>query len=199
MSANRENLATLPSNIVQAEGIRVSGVSGAVTIVAAGGELFGSRNILYAAAVARVRLRWVTSTAFAAAQALAFRVHKVTGFTAIQSSGGTAIQAHYKRGSMVRGLATGGRVPLTDVSSYIAATGAITGGTFTAVDADEPDTFAVGAGSTLPGVYEDDDNPDGLCFALEANEGIVVVNHITMGASGVGNLFVSLDLYRQGA
>src|SRR3989304_9855982 len=102
MSVNRENLACLPSNLVQAEGIRVSGVSGLVTGVAAAGELFGCRNILYAAAVARIRLRWATTTAFGAAHALAFRAHKVTGFTAIHTTGGTAVQAHHKRGRSAR-------------------------------------------------------------------------------------------------
>lgn len=192
-----ENLVIHPANMVAARGIRVGAVSGSLTTVAAGGDVFGITNLsVHPYAVSLVSLRFVTTTAFASAQGLAFRVNKVYGFTAIHNSGGTAVQAHYKRQSQVRGSAVGDRVPLTELSAYIANTGAISGATYTAEDTDEPDWFAVGAGSTLPAVYEDYSPADGLCTVLEQNEGIVVNNHILMGSSGVGNLFVGLDLYR---
>jgi hypothetical protein len=173
-------------------------VSGATTVVAAAGDVFGLRNVSSrAVAISGIRLRWVTSTAFGAAQSLAFRVNKVYGFNAIHTTGGTAVQAHYKRQANIRGSSVGDRVPLTDLSAYICNTGAITGATYTAEDTDEPEMLAVGAGSVLPGVYEDWFPADGLPLVLEQNQGIVVNNHITMGATGVGNLFVGVELFRE--
>lgn len=192
-----ENLVIHPANLVQAMGVRWPAVSGLLTGVAAGGDVAGLVNLsAHPYAVSLVNIRFVATTAFASAQALAFRVNKVTGFTAVHTTGGTAVQAHYKRQSQVRGSAVGDRVPLTELSGYIGATGAITGAVYTPEDTDEPDVFAVGAGSTLPGVYEDYAPRDGLCYVLEQNEGLVVNNQILMGASGVGNLFVGFDLYR---
>lgn len=191
-----ENLVIHPANLVQAQGIRFSGVTGLLTTVAADGDLFGMRNILKACAVARVRMRWVTRTAFGAAQSVAFRANKVTGFTVLHDTGGVAVRGHYKRGSQVPGLAVGGKVPNADIAAYIADTGAITGATYTAPTATEPDAFAVGDGGLLPSAQEDDGSPDGLCFCLEPDEGIVVKNQILMGAAGVGNLYVSVDLFR---
>lgn len=186
------------SNLRLGTGYILGAVSGLVTGVAAAGDLFALRNVnSKAVAISAIRIRWVTTTAFAAAQAMAFRLNKVYGFTAIHDTGGTAIQAHYKRQSQISGSTAGDRVPLSDLSAYIAATGAITGATYTAEDADEPDLFAVGAGSTLPGVYEDWAPADGLPLVLEQNQGIVVNNHIAMGAAGVGNLFVGIELFRE--
>ena len=91
-----EALATIERNLVQAEGYLVGCRSNLLTGVAAAADVFGMRNILAtrdALAVAWIRLRWVTTTAFGAAQSLAFRVNKVYGFTAIHDTGGTAIQA----------------------------------------------------------------------------------------------------------
>jgi hypothetical protein len=186
------------------EYITVGAVSGDLTTVAAGGDVFGHVNLNDAAElVLGIRIRVVTKTAFASAQGLAFRVNKVTGFTGIHNSGGTAVQAHYNFGEGLTvtragaAVATGDRVPLTELSSYISNTGAISGATYTAEDTDEPEVFAVGAGSTLPGVYEDCSPPGGL-WVLPKNTGIVVNNHILMGASGVVNLFIGLDIVRRG-
>lgn len=177
-------------------------LSGAVTIVAAAGDLAGIVNLdTQPLGIRAIRTRWVTATAFGAAQSIAFRINKVYGFTAIHSSGGTAVQAHYNYQGGVKvtrggvAVAVGDRVPLTEISSYIASTGAITGATYTGEDTDEPEVFCVGAGSTLPGVY-DDYTPLGLI--LEKNTGLILNNHITMGASGVGNLFLGVDAYRLG-
>jgi hypothetical protein len=191
-------------NSSSAEYAVVPGVSGALTGVAAGGDVFGCVNLNdEPILVLGMRIRFVTTVAFASAQGLAFRVNKVTGFTAIHSAGGTAVQAHYLYGEGLTvnkagtALVTGDRIPLTEISSYISATGAISGATYTAEDTDEPEVFAVGAGSTLPGVYEDY-SPPGGAWVLPKNTGIVVNNHILMGTSGVGNLFVGLDIVRRG-
>jgi hypothetical protein len=191
-------------NSSASEYITAPGLSGLLTGVAAGGDVCGWVNLNDAPLlVLGIRIRWVTTTAFASAQSLAFRANKVTGFTAIHTTGGTAVQAHYNYAEGLKvhrsgtAVATGDRIPLTEISGYISATGSITGSTYTAEDTDEPEVFAVGAGSTLPGVYEDCYPPGGL-WVLPKNTGVVVNNHILMGASGVGNLFIGLDIVRRG-
>ncbi len=200
----RRNFLNDSINLRDAEGFVCGAVSGLVTAVAAGGDVFGFVNLIdRPALITGIRLRWVTTTAFASAQALAFRVNKVYGFTAIHTTGGTAVQAHYLFQGGVASKADGSapavgdRIPLTELSAYISATGAITGSTYTGEDTDEPEQFAVGAGSVLPGVYDDYLPGQGILpMVLTKNTGIVVNNHILMGASGVGNLFVAVDGYR---
>lgn len=199
-NALAENLAMNEgSNLRLATGYIVGAVSGLVTGVAADGALFALRNVnTKSVAISCVRLAWATTTAFAAAQALAFRVHKVYSFTANYDTGGTVVQAHYLRQSQIRGSSVGDRVATTDLHCYIAATGAITGTSpHTAEDDDEPDFMAVGAGATLPGVFGEWVPANGLPLVLEQNQGIVVKNHIAMGASGVGNLWVGVEPFRE--
>lgn len=194
-----ENLAAIERNLAQAEGYIVGARSGLMTAIAADADVFGMRNILStkdALAVAWIRLRWETAAAFTTAQSLAFRVHKAYGFTAIHSAGGTAVQAHFRRQSQRKGTAVGDRVPLTEISSYISGTAAITGATYTAVDADEPEAYAVGAGSTTPGVYDDWTPEDGIPLVLEPDEGLVIKVDILMGAVGAGRLWVGVGCYR---
>jgi len=195
----RQNLTLRDSNAEGAEGIVWGAVSGLVTAIAAGADVAGFVNLdARPFCVTGIRIRFATTTAFTSAQALAFRVNKVTGFTAIHTTGGTAVQAHHCFAEGIGGTATGDRVALTSLSGYIAATGAISGATYTAEDTDEPDVFAVGAGSTLPGVYEDWSPPARGMLVLPQFTGLVVNNHLLMGASGFGNLFVGIDGYRQG-
>lgn len=194
----QRNLMLRDSNSADAEGIVWPAVSGLVTAVAAGADLGGFVNLDDRPfVVAGIRIRWVTTTAFASAQALAFRVNKVYGFTAIHSSGGTAVQAHHQYQAGIGGSSVGDRIALTSLSGYIAATGAISGASYTAEDTDEPEVFAVGAGSTLPGVYEDW-YPPIPPMVLVKNTGLVLNNQILMGSSGVGNLYWAVDGYRQG-
>lgn len=197
-----DNLAAIERNLAQAEGYTVGCRSGLMTGIAAAADVFMLRNVIStkdALAIGWIRMRWFTTTAFAAAQSMAFRVNKIYGVTAIATTGGTAIQAHYRRQSQRRGTATGDRVPLTEISSYISDATAISGGTYTAEDTDELEAYGVGAGSTLPGVY-DDITPaaeDRLpLFVLEPDEGIVINNEIAMGTSGVGRLAVIIGCYR---
>jgi hypothetical protein len=188
-----------PDNLKSAEGLIVGAVSGLVTGVAAGGDVFGLRNIsARPLCVTAIRLRWVSTTAFGAAQCLAFRMNKVYGFSAIHTTGGTAVQAHYRYQTGIAGSAVGDRVALTEISSYIAATGAITGSTYTAEDTDEPEDLMVGAGNVLPSVTQKWVPEDGLPLVLGPDTGLVINNHIAMGASGVGNLFIGIDGFRQG-
>lgn len=194
MASTGTNLVTVATNILHGTGVICGAVSGLVTGVAADGDLFALRKVSAKPfAVTQVRIRWVTTTAFGSAQGLAFRVNKVYGFTAVHDTNATAIQAHYKYQEDVTGTSTGDRIALTDISAVVATTAAMTGSTYTAEDADEPDFFAVGAGSTLPGVYDDWTPSDKFPLVLTQNTGLVVNNHIAMGASGVGNLFVAVE------
>lgn len=207
-----ENHVVEPGNLVKARGYTVSAISGLLTTVTADDHVFGLRNVATdvegipgilgsravteALVVTKISVRFATTTAFASAQALLFRGYKVSGFTAIHTTGGTAVRAHYKRVSSVPGAASF-RAPLTDISAYMANTGAITGQTLTAQTALEPEFVAVGAGSTLPGVYED--HGDGalqLPMVLEKDQGILIDVGLTMGASGVGRLFVDVECHR---
>jgi len=201
----KNNLVLADRNSADAQGIVIGMLSGAMTGIAAGADVAAVRNLMDVPLVVDgIRIRWVTSTAFGTAQALAFRVNKVYGFTAVHDTGSpTAIQAHYSYQEGVKtnqatgaAVTTGDRIPLTEISSVIAATAAITNGTYTAEDTDEPEVLAVGAGSTLPGVY--DNYYPLLPMVLPKNTGLVINNHILMGASGAGNLFIGIDCHRQG-
>jgi len=186
------------------EGLVIPLLSGAMTGIAAGADVGAVRNLLDAPIVVqRIRIRFVTTTAFASAQSMSFRINKVYGFTATDATGATAVQAHYnfQAGMSVTragvAITTGDRIPLTEISSVIAATAAITNATYTAEDTDEPEVFAMGAGSTLPSVYENW-VPPGPPLVLSKNTGLIINNHILMGASGAGNLYVGVDGYRLG-
>lgn len=202
----QHSLALSDRNSADAQGIVIPLLSGLMTGIAAGADVAGIRNLMDVPLIVDgIRIRWVTTTAFAAAQALAFRVNKVYAFTAVHDTGTPiAVQAHYNYQSGVKtDQATGApvtvglRIPLTEISSVISSTAAISiSGGYTAEDADEPEVFAVGAGSTLPGVY--DNYYPLLPIVLPKNTGLVVNNHILMGASGVGNLFIGIDCHRQG-
>lgn len=201
----RSNLILSDRNSADAQGIIIPLLSGAMTIIAAGADVGAVCNLgTIPLVVDGIRTRWVTSTAFGTAQALAFRINKVYGFTAVHT-GGTpvACQAHYSYQEGVKTtqgtaavVTTGDRIPLTEISSVIASTAAITSGAYTAEDTDEPEVFAVGAGSTLPGVY--DNFYPLIPIVLPQFTGLVINNHILMGASGVGNLFIGIDCHRQG-
>ena len=200
----RNNLRYDPMD-QSAEGLVWGAVSGAITGITAGADVGAVTNLNDSPIVVqRIRIRFVPSTAFASAQAMAFRVHKAYGFTAVHTGGTpTAIQAHYNyqagQGTTRAGavIATGDRVPLIEISGVIAGTAAITTATYATIDADEPEVFAMGSMSTGPGVYENW-VPPGPPLILTKHTGLVVRNHILMGASGAGTLFVGVDGYRPG-
>lgn len=187
------------------EGVIWGALSGLITGIAKDADVAGVVNLLDTPwVVQRIRLRYWTTTAFASAQSMAFRVNKVTGFTAVHTGGTpTAVQAHHNYGEGITKtragvtLATGDRIPLTEISGVIAGTAAITTATYTAEDTDEPEVVAIGAGSTLPSVYENF-VPPGPPIVLAKNTGLIVNLAIAMGASGVGQLFVGVDGYRLG-
>lgn len=193
------NLALRPGTQDGAEGICIPMISGLLTGVAAGADLAGIVNLDDRPLCVRLsRIRFAPTTAFGTSQALAFRVNKVYGFTAIHSSGGKSVQAHHYHQAGIKGTSAGDRLALTSISSYMADTGAITGATYTAEDTDEPEQFAVSAGATLPAVFDDYVPVGGLPWVLAKNTGLVLNNQIAMGASGVGNLSWIIDAYRLG-
>lgn len=196
----RHNLALPDSRLDGAEGISISMLSGLVTGVAAGGDLAAIRNIDSRPLCVRLsRIRWLPTTAFGTAQAVGFHVHKVYGFSAVHTGGTpTAIQAHHYHAAGIAGSATGARVALTEISSVMATTGALTTATYTAPDGDEPEQFSVGATGVLPSVVDDYEPVARLPWVLGANEGLVLQNSFAMGASGVGRLFWAVDAYRLG-
>lgn len=201
MQNNLINTETSPNS----EGLTWGALSGLMTGIAADADVAGVTNLNDSPIVVkRIRIRWFTTTAFAAAQSMAFRVNKVYGFTAVHTGGSpTAAQAHYnfQSGQNVNragtALSTGDRIPLTEISGVIASTAAITTATYTAEDADEPDVLALGAGSTLPTVWENW-VPPGPPLILPKNTGLIVNLAIAMGASGVGKLYVGVDGHRLG-
>jgi hypothetical protein len=145
--------------------------------------------------VTAVRARFVTRTAFGAAQSIILRGYKVRGFTAIHTTGGTAIRAHYKRPNQTSGASN--RAPLTDISAYISDTGAISGQTLNAQDASEPEFFAGCSGAVSPFLTEDwQPGANGLPHTLQPNEGMIFDVGLTMGATGVGNLCIAIECHR---
>lgn len=187
------------------EGLIWPALSGLMTGIAADADVAGVTNLSDSPIVVkRIRIRWFTTTAFTSAQSMAFRVNKVYGFTAVHTVGSpTAVQAHYnfQSGQKVTragvAIATGDRIPLTEISGVIAGIAAISSATYTGEDADEPEVVALGAASTLPVVWENF-VPPGPPLVLPKHTGIIVNLAIAMGATGVGKLFVGVDGHRLG-
>jgi len=200
----QNNLSHVPDS-QNAEGLVWGAFSGLMTGIAADADVAAVANLSDSPIVVqRIRIRWVTTTAFASAQCMAFRVNKVYGFTAVHTGGTpTAVQAHYnfqggqKTTRAGVAIATGDRIPLTEISGVIAGTAAITTATYTAEDTDEPEVLAIGAGATLPTVWENW-VPPGPPLILTKNTGLVVNLGIALGASGVGKLYVGVDGCRLG-
>lgn len=197
-------------NLGSAYGVIAGARSGLMTVLSAGDDCYLLRNVAgrpFKITMARIRL--VTTTAFGSAQCLAFQFHKVYGCTAVHSGGTpTTFAGHWRFQGNVPKTSTGDTVEQTVVVSptlpdvqdvalngVISGTAALTGATYTAPDADEPEFFAIAAGSTLPAIYEDWQPRDGLPLVLEQNTGLLGRVTVTMGATGVGRLYVGIDGY----
>jgi hypothetical protein len=195
MSYDRQNMQLEPGNTVRAVGFRVPARSGLMTTIAADADVFGFRNpSVKPIAVSRIDLRWLTATAFGAAQAVGFYVYKVIGFSAIQNGGSPVVIDNVL---LKRNLSHDDLVSGTDFECAIAGAAAITGGTYTAPDADEPFHLACSDGNLSPAIVDVWEPGEGrLPIVLDQNEGLVLRCALTMGASGVGRLFVGLDAHR---
>jgi hypothetical protein len=165
--------------------------SGALTVVAANGPVFSLRNTgANLLMVRRVQVGFVTTTAFTAAQGLVYQMVKANGFTA-SDSGGTAL---YVAGQNKHRLSFTNITAAPDIR--ISSTAALTAGTRTL------ETVSMGnAGGTSNGVgtsmlktallsHDTGDHP----VILAQNEGFVITNLIAMGAAGVIQLHVNIEL-----
>jgi len=194
----RHNLALPDSALDGVEGVVAPMVSGLITGIALDADVAAIRNLdPRPLCIRRMRIRFMPTTAFGAAQAVGFHIHKVYGFTAVHTiNSPKSCQAHHHYQGGMAGTAVGDRIALTSISGVIAATGAMSGATYTTPDADEPEHFAVGVAGLLPSV--DDDYEPGLPVVLEQDTGLVVQCSLLMGASGAGRLFFAIDGYRFG-
>lgn len=188
------NFRTTDLMMRHAEGITLPSLSGLMTAVEAGSDVCAARNLsARVLGVTLIQVRWVTETPFDVAQSLAFRINQVHGFTTTHNAGGKVCQAHYKYQAGIAATAVGERINPNLLVGYTSLAGAITGGIYMEEDADEPDLFAVGAGSTLPGVLDDwSCAPDGLVMVLPQNTGIVVNLQTSLVGAGAGRLFLGL-------
>lgn len=193
MAGPQENYALIERNLCQATGFILPARSGAMTGIAANADVYGAVNLngQRQLALTMARVRFVTTTAAASAQALAIRFSKVTGYAAAHSGGsGVTCRAHYHTKPLRQDAGT--RVPASEIVAVISGTAAITTATYTAPDDDEPDFYPISSGSTFPTIYEDVFPADGLPAVLEPNTGIVGKLDIAMGASLAGTLYVAL-------
>jgi len=167
------------------------GSSGALTGVAAAGPVFSIRNTgANLLAIHRLQVGFVTTTAFTTAQGLAYQLFKATGFT-VSDSGQTAL---YTAGQNKH------RTSFTNITSApdirISNTAAITAGTRTL------ETVALGVAGGTSSAVGTSMPPTGLLthdagdypVILAQNEGLIIANAIAMGAAGVIQLHVNIEL-----
>lgn len=199
------NGVLIRDNLGTAYGVIAAARSGLMTGLSANDDCYLLRNVgARPFKITLVRIRWATTTAFTTAQCLAFSFSKVYGATAVHTGGTpTTIAPHWRFQGNVPGTSSGNTVPATEstvvvnvaLTGVISGTAALTTATYTAPDADEPDIFAIAAGSTTPAIYEDWQPRDGLPLVLEQNTGLLGRAIIALGAAGVGRLYVGVDGY----
>lgn len=167
------------------------GVSGAMTAVAANGPVFSLRNTgANLLLVRRISLGFLTTTAFTTAQGLSYGLIRATGFTA-SDTGGTAL---FTAGQNKH------RTAFTNISSApdirIGTTAALAAGTRTLetnpLGVVGGSSTGVGTGMPTEDILEQDsgDYP----VVLAQNEGLIITNLIAMGAAGVIQLRVAVEL-----
>lgn len=199
------NGVLIDSNLGTAYGVIAGARSGLMTVIAADADCYLLRNVgKRPFKITLLRIRWLTTTAFTTAQCMGFAFYKVYGCTAVHSGGTpTTIAPHWRFQGNVPTTATGDTVPATEgttliniaLTGVISGTAAITTATYTAPTAAEPELFPVSSGSTLPAIYSDWQPRDGLPIVLEQNTGLLGRLSVTMGAAGVGRLYVGVDGY----
>jgi len=174
--------------LLRAPFFNYGGQSGLATVIAAGtssaGHVYVLRNPSDSGKVVhipRLRLAFIPTMAFGAAQAVQLAAYKLTAYS-VAHTGGTAITPAKKR--------TGTTTPAVAASvaaARISDTAALTAGTQTI--AAQP-FFSAGAHGTLPAFdavwLAGDEHPQ----TLEPGEGLLIRNEILMGASGVGKFIV---------
>lgn len=169
----------------------IGGNSGALTGVAANGAVFSLRNTgANLLLIRRVMIGFVTTTAFTTAQGLAYSLIKATGFTA-SDTGGTAL---YTAGQNKHRTSMANITSAPDVR--ISSTAALAAGTRTletvGMGVAGGTSNAVGT-SLAPQPLLEQDTGD-YPLVLAQNEGLIISNLIAMGAAGVIQLHVNLEM-----
>ncbi len=158
--------------------------SGLATVLAAGtssaGHVFALRNPTGSGkriSLASIRLAFIPTVAFGAAQAVQLAAYKLTAYTVAHTGGHAVTPAKRRTGISAVSVAT----------ARMADTGALTAGTQTIA---ATPLFTAGAHGTLPAFDKLWTPADGMPEVLEEGEGLLVRNEILMGASGVGKFVV---------
>lgn len=166
--------------------------SGGLTTIAAGGRIFSLRNTsTNLILIRRVGLGFVMTTAFGAAQIMEWGLAFGRSFT-VSDTVGTDVSPTVNVGKHRTSLAT------PNIAARIGIAAVVSGGTVT------PDALYLGmtaswapaaignlVAPTLNNLH--DHTADDLPIVLAANEGIVIQNITTMGATGVGRAYVNLE------
>jgi hypothetical protein len=170
----------------------ISERSGAVTGVAANAAVFSFRNIgANPILVRRVGCGYVCTTAYTAAQEVAFGLKVARAFT-VSDTVGTAIAITGSNAKHRTSLGTP-----TSVDCRISAAAALTAGTKTL---DTNNLGAVGAwiGAVGAGIVPAPNNllshdAGDYPVLLAQNEGFNIMNLVAMGAAGVGTIYASFE------
>jgi len=170
----------------------VAGASGALTGVAANGPVFSFRNTgANLMCIRNVRIGFVTTTAFTAAQGLSYSLLRANSFTA-SDTGGTSL------------FVAGGnkhRNAFTNITSApdirISSTAALTAGTRTleTVSMAIAGGSSTGVGTSMPITDLHENDAGDYPLVLAQNEGFIVTNLIAMGAAGVIQLQVGVEFF----
>lgn len=167
--------------------------SGALTNVAALGAVFSFRNLgVNPIMVRRVGCGFITTTAFTAAQEVAFGLRVARAFTASDTSG-TAIGITGSNGKHRSNLGI-----LSSVDCRIAAAAALAAGTKT-LDANSLAVIggysgAVGQGITPLANNLFNHDPEDYPLILAQNEGFNILNLVAMGSTGVGTFYANMEV-----
>ena len=166
-------------------------VSGALTGVAASAPIFALRNVgTNLIIIRRLNIGFTTTTAFTTAQNLAYQLFVARNWT-VNDSGGNTVSFTGSNTKHRTSLATP-----TSLFSTFCSLSALTAGTRT-LDANS--VGIAGAGSTglassMPQTPLLSHDPGDYPIVLAQNEGIVVTNNTLMGAAGVIQLMLNVEL-----
>ena len=172
--------------------------SGNLTVVAAGALVYSFRfnpavttNLCM---IRRVEINFSTITAFGAAQSLQYSMQIARAFTAVDSGGLSGAFTQSNTGKMRTSMPTS-QMALAGSNIQIANTGAMTAGTRT-LDT-QPISFVTGTsnavGTTLALAPIYNHVPGDYPLILGYQEGFIINNVQTMGATGVINLTVNVE------
>lgn len=178
-------------------------VSGSLTVAAAGSTVFSFRwapsTSTNLCLIRRVEIGFSTITAFGTAQSLQYSMQIARSWTASDTGGTAAAFTQTNTGKMrtampTSAFASGGQI-------MIANTGANTAGTRTldtqAMAFANGTSSAIGTSMPNTAIYQQQTGDYPLIFAV--NEGFIINNVQTMGATGVINLYVNVEWFEMSA